>query len=59
LNGILIGAAPYLGLLSTSSVNIPDERAGSPRGGARRVEQCVRVPRVFFHENVSEACRLL
>ena len=37
MNGILIGAAPYLGLLSTSSVNIPRAAQAS-----RRVKQCAR-----------------
>ena len=44
MNGILIGAAPYLGLLSTSSVNIPGGRAGP---AAREAVKRVKRGRVF------------
>ena len=38
MNGILIGAAPYLGLLSTSSVNIPRGRTGPAAREAVRAD---------------------
>ena len=50
MNGILIGAAPYLGLLSTSSVNIPGGRAGPAAREAVRAD-------AFFGSGVMNARR--